>query len=75
MLFLVKAVSMKKFEGTIYAECDLCWKKTTWYYTCYGCGHTVCIMCLLAENFECPVCGGDFIEPIPKAKVTKTKTV
>jgi ribosomal protein S27E len=57
---------MKKIEGTIYVECDLCWKKTTWYETCYGCGHTVYIMCLLAENFKCPVCGGDFIKPYPK---------
>ena len=54
---------MKRFEGTIYVECDLCWKKSTWTRTCPVCGHTVCIMCFLEEKSVCSVCGGDFIEP------------
>ena len=61
ILFLWKLDHMKKIEGTIYVECDPCWKICTWTNTCYGCGHTVCIMCLPEENFECPVCGGDLL--------------
>jgi hypothetical protein len=63
-MFQMRITFMKRIEGTIYVECDLCWKISTWTRTCYGCGHTVCIMCLLKEKFECPVCGGDFIKPI-----------
>jgi Zn finger protein HypA/HybF involved in hydrogenase expression len=51
---------MKKIEETKFFECDLCWKKVDWVKTCVGCGHTVCIDCLLVEKFMCPVCGGDF---------------
>ncbi|MEJ2240957.1 MAG: hypothetical protein P8Y18_02275 [Candidatus Bathyarchaeota archaeon] len=58
---------MKTIEGTIYVECDLCWKTTTWYKSCPVCGHTVCFTCLvMKEKFRCPVCEGDFIEHYPK---------
>ena len=56
---------MKKIEGTIFVECDVCWDLDTWTSTCYICGHTVCIICLRKEKFVCPVCGVDFQEPIP----------
>jgi len=52
-------------EGSIMQECDDCHKvnPSTYNSTCFGCGHTVCLVCLLKENFECAVCGGYFIEP------------
>ena len=54
-----------KIEGTILVECDVCHhvNPDTYCKTCYGCGHTVCLVCLLKENFECAVCGGYYIAP------------
>ena len=51
---------MKRIERTIYVECDLCWKNALKQEHVM---YVVCIMCLLNENFECSVCGGDFMEP------------
>ena len=58
---------MKRIEGTILVECDVCYhvNPETYTNTCHGCGHTVCLKCALQENFECVVCGGYFIEPGP----------
>ena len=58
--------SMKRIQGTIYVECDLCWKKVDWTKTCVCCGHTVCIKCYMAERHMYPVCGGEFYEPFPQ---------
>ena len=59
-------VCMKKIKGTIFVECDVCWEEDTMTSTCYVCGHTVCYLCLIKEKFRCPVCGGDYQEPILK---------
>ena len=57
---------MNKKESII-RECDACHhvNPATYCHQCIGCGHTVCLDCLLKENFECSVCGGYFIEPTP----------
>jgi rRNA maturation protein Nop10 len=58
---------MKKIEGTIMIECDVCWRirAGTSFKTCYRCGFTACLVCRYFLSFRCPVCGSDFIKPIP----------
>ena len=48
-------------------KCDSCGhiNPTTFNSTCKGCGRIVCLVCLIAENYECSVCGGYYIEPAP----------
>ncbi|MBK5134171.1 hypothetical protein JJE00_07080 [Candidatus Bathyarchaeota archaeon] len=55
---------MTEKEG-IMQECGVCHhvNPSTYNKTCSGCGHIVCLVCLLKENFECSVCGGYFIAP------------
>ena len=52
-------------EKSIMEECDVCHhiNPSTYNDTCFGCGHTVCLVCVLKENFECTVCGGYYIAP------------
>jgi hypothetical protein len=56
---------MKKIEGIIFIECDVCWKKVDWVKKCVCCGHTVCMKCLIKEKCKCPVCEGNFHQPFP----------
>ena len=62
----MKSYFMKRIEGTILVECDVCWKKVDWVKTCACCGHTVCIKCFMAERHMCAVCGGNFHELFPR---------
>lgn len=59
---------MKKIEGTILVECDVCWhvNPVTYVSTCYVCGHTVCLACLYRQKFVCPICEGNYLKSIPK---------
>jgi len=54
-------------EKSIMQECVLCHHVTpsTYWDECAGCGRTLCLVCLLKEDFECSVCGGYFIAPSP----------
>ncbi len=58
---------MKRIEGTILFECDVCKRVNpdTYTSTSYGCGQTVCLVCVLKENHQCAVYGGYFIKPPP----------
>ncbi|MEJ2281237.1 MAG: hypothetical protein P8X97_04890 [Candidatus Bathyarchaeota archaeon] len=48
-------------------ECDVCWKirAGTSFKTCYRCSFTACLICRYFLSFRCPVCGSDFIKPVP----------
>ena len=54
-------------KDSILQECANCHhiNPSTYNNWCKGCGRILCLVCLLNESFECSVCGGYFIEPVP----------
>jgi len=61
---------MKRIEGTILVECDICYHVNPESYmsTCEECGHTVCLVCYLNEHWKCVVCGGKFLHTYDLSK-------